>query len=875
MPGQVPKREERWPIRVLVVENDIEMRKAYADSLRDWGYEPLLAEGRGISLMEHARALARTEAVQVAQVDMRLGDDRDPSDILGLELLPDLHPAVCIVLTGYASLPTLRHALVGRDAFDFIGKQNAPEMRLRIADAAQVACRCSKSGTLHWHPCATHALTSVWTEPPSPLRSLTQVARLGEHATVLRILADVLRVLAPLSAERSVADGRLSDLYLTPDMRPTATAPLRLPFADEIELPDPVTWVWAHADTSALPATPRCHSHRMLFADAVQVDAQGCAWLGNFTHVGVHHALYDVVTLAVDLLLVAAESIDDPRVWYELCIALASARCEDELRPTRTLLYHPTALHAFDMVTTLRSHAQMQKRYHDERALQWGLLLEMVCRLSSLPAETTASQRVRLLAALLSVRLGQEYDAPWPPLPFPGVVWVEPATHRRDSVQQIFDSIRMAESRVVIAAQRMSRTRLLHDFVRRADVQQRYLRDRVATTLIVPVDGHRLAGDPDRMVYELLLTALCDACARHSATAAVRDTLVALRRESILTDSSLLTQRNLEHAVALLCYESRITLCFVLDRADVLYRDLRASTLATLGALRDQHVGQCCFLLGLSDVPRRLRPALDAEVFDSMFARPDIVLAPDGRTEARQLLAQLSARAERTLSADEEMHVLSLSGAYPPFITALFLALFHGDHPIDGNWLTWAARLPSIQQECALLWRDLSRDERHTLRGLVQGQAGNVMTDTLRMLMRRWLVQSEGVGVLQSTSPSLFSPLFATFIQEQHDLLWMDTARHFWRGAEKISVHQHQHQLLVYLYQHPGRSCSRTELLEAVYGEDAPNYDPQQDIDTLVKRVRSRIEPTPGQSSYRYLLTRPGGCYQLVGTELDPSFETP
>src|SRR5262245_15240860 len=88
-----------WKIRVLVVENDADMRQAYAESLIEWGYEPLLIAGKGTALMEAARRSARESIFQVAQVDMRLGDDRDPDDQRGLELIPDLRPAVCIVLT--------------------------------------------------------------------------------------------------------------------------------------------------------------------------------------------------------------------------------------------------------------------------------------------------------------------------------------------------------------------------------------------------------------------------------------------------------------------------------------------------------------------------------------------------------------------------------------------------------------------------------------------------------------------------------------------------------------------------------------------------------------------------------------------------------
>jgi pSer/pThr/pTyr-binding forkhead associated (FHA) protein len=79
-----------------------------------------------------------------------------------------------------------------------------------------------------------------------------------------------------------------------------------------------------------------------------------------------------------------------------------------------------------------------------------------------------------------------------------------------------------------------------------------------------------------------------------------------------------------------------------------------------------------------------------------------------------------------------------------------------------------------------------------------------------------------------------------------------------------VTLSPKEFALLAYLYDRRGRVCSKDEIGEAVWPEYQEGvYDYQ--IENLIRRLRSRIEPTP--SDPQLLLTLRGQGYKLVALE--------
>jgi two-component system alkaline phosphatase synthesis response regulator PhoP len=80
------------------------------------------------------------------------------------------------------------------------------------------------------------------------------------------------------------------------------------------------------------------------------------------------------------------------------------------------------------------------------------------------------------------------------------------------------------------------------------------------------------------------------------------------------------------------------------------------------------------------------------------------------------------------------------------------------------------------------------------------------------------------------------------------------------RSGEAIELTATEFQLLAAMARHPGRVFTRTQLLDAVRGEEVEAFD--RAIDAHVKNIRRKIEIDPRRP--RYLLTVYGVGYKCA-----------
>ena len=111
-------------IRVLVVENNVHLRGAYADLIRDFGYEPVVAEGQGTLLAADARHKAKQEQCHLAVVDIRLDESVGGYEIgeRGLDIIQAIRPTESIVVTGYQEFRTIKRAYQREQVSEVIQK---------------------------------------------------------------------------------------------------------------------------------------------------------------------------------------------------------------------------------------------------------------------------------------------------------------------------------------------------------------------------------------------------------------------------------------------------------------------------------------------------------------------------------------------------------------------------------------------------------------------------------------------------------------------------------------------------------------------------------------------------------------------------------
>jgi len=443
-----------------------------------------------------------------------------------------------------------------------------------------------------------------------------------------------------------------------------------------------------------------------------------------------------------------------------------------------------------------------------------------------------------------------------------------PLSYRREIVEPLFRAIRAGESCAIVGAASMGKSRLLH-FILRSDVQQHYLGEEAGSFLIALVDGNRLAELSEWGLYELLLTALTETSGQHPAGRSLRAEFVALRREVITSGNALLARRHVELAAHMLCREQGLRLCFLLDEFDELYRAVPPLALANLRALRDANKYWLCYIPIMREHPARVRPPSECEGFYELFSRIILGLTPYTRADAERVLQQLEARKDQQLPQAARAQLLRLSGGHPGLMVALFDALIHDGIPQPRDWEEWALSQPTIQEECSKLWGSLATDERVALTRLVHGG------DTSDYVRR--VLELKGLVCVQNGRVCLFSPLFARFSAAQspsiEERLRLDEAtRILWIGDRVIkNLTAREFDLVAFLYRRLGEVCTRDQIIAHLYADayQSPEAGVRDNrVDTLVRRVRRKIEPVPKRP--RYLITVRGKGFKLVdlpGTE--------
>ncbi len=124
-----------FPLRVLLVENDLEWRDQMRRKLINWGLTPVVADGHlGYEICDNAIALASDSNCHLALVDLRLNNDHDSGDVSGLELIPKLHSIDCIVVSASERLThsILRKAKGIPEVVDSITKSEWSELSKSI-----------------------------------------------------------------------------------------------------------------------------------------------------------------------------------------------------------------------------------------------------------------------------------------------------------------------------------------------------------------------------------------------------------------------------------------------------------------------------------------------------------------------------------------------------------------------------------------------------------------------------------------------------------------------------------------------------------------------------------------------------------------------
>lgn len=339
--------------------------------------------------------------------------------------------------------------------------------------------------------------------------------------------------------------------------------------------------------------------------------------------------------------------------------------------------------------------------------------------------------------------------------------------YRKEVLKPLFDCIRSAESCYLIGAGSMGKTRILDHLVR-SDVQEHYLGEKAATTLIFRLDMNRLSDYSEWEFYELVLFNIVQTVGQNrnpelaKLSAHFLQTFLLPVLEQPTNPIKVL--RFLELAISnLMVLNNDMSICFVLDEFDEAYQKLPRKVFAHLRGIRDTHKNRLCYALLVRKLPARLRPDLhDHEGFYELLSRNPIAIGPYSRQDTHAMLRQLEEKRRYSISEATRDRIYEISGGHPGTAQAIFahlLKTIEGDpHRLDPRWL---AKEENIKEECRKLLESLEADEQLGMTEFARGNLSGLPAPVHKILRAKGLLLSSNGDL-----PRIFNPIFELYLQE-------------------------------------------------------------------------------------------------------------
>jgi serine/threonine protein kinase/DNA-binding winged helix-turn-helix (wHTH) protein len=459
-----------------------------------------------------------------------------------------------------------------------------------------------------------------------------------------------------------------------------------------------------------------------------------------------------------------------------------------------------------------------------------------------------------------------------------------PFSYRAQEASTVMSLVRAGESGGLIGFYGVGLSTFLR-FLTRPEVRQHYLGPAWTDYIFLHVDLHALLQLSDWGVFELMLRHLKQALVSLSLSP---DTILSPQKVMSVSDyaqTPWLAQQALTRAVDILCRQSNQRIVFLLDEFDVVFGHVAPSVLLNLRALRDAYRGRVVYITATIQPLSNLRSDLkEVASFYWLLNRNTIWLGPLQEADATNMVHLLAA--ERSVTLDEAIvrKLVTASGGHATILKALFNTICDGLLDPQQDLVQQLDDNLAATAECWHLWSSLSPVEQATLQDVAAGQPiDHVPPLSLHRLRQKGIVRSTSAGL------TIFAPLFAGFIRRfvstPAQLLFPETAtppsqglfvdektRQVWvKGQPVANLTALEFELLSYLWERQGQICTRGELAAHLYPEEYAGITghviDEPRVDTLIARLRAKIEPD--RNRLRYILTFRRQGYKLVTSSTD------
>jgi hypothetical protein len=448
--------------------------------------------------------------------------------------------------------------------------------------------------------------------------------------------------------------------------------------------------------------------------------------------------------------------------------------------------------------------------------------------------------------------------------------------YRQREAEQLLEALSGSNCASVIGLSNMGKSMVMRS-LHRPEAAAWYRGETRREGVFVYLDCNGMLDLSVQGFYELVLRGMQEGL--HELDPELDQALRKYYQQIVEPDSAFVIPLNFNNALTAFIGNGQRDLILLLDEFDEAFDALDGRIFLNLRALRDRYPRS---LMYVTATVRRLgfkRGDEQTAEFVELSAAHTFTIQPLPRPDADNVAIVFAREVGmgEELSQEELDLLWSQAGGHPGLLMAAVGKLPEIRSAVARtgvqNMLVLAQEiLPrdvTIRSECTRLWTQLSTDERETLLAIAVGTLDNRFSRALQSLDEWGLIRVDESGGI-----TLFCELLGDFVRRQAtiqkdipDGIWVDEdAGEVWVSGTPIeALTELEFRLLKLLYQRINKITDKFQIVETVWGVDYIEQVDDARIEKLVSRLRSKIEPDPGNP--RYLQTMRGRGYKLTDGE--------
>ncbi len=443
---------------------------------------------------------------------------------------------------------------------------------------------------------------------------------------------------------------------------------------------------------------------------------------------------------------------------------------------------------------------------------------------------------------------------------------------RQDELIHLLDHIAAGQSVSVVGVSNMGKSDLLRDLCR-PEAHALLRPDLAGRMQPFYIDCNRMLDQTEHAFYEIVLRVIITELQQSDLELAEE---LRLEYETLINPpSDFHIPLSFNRALTTLVEKHEPLTVLVFDEVDTAFNELNSRVFLNLRAFKDRYGNDLAYVIATDRRLAHIRTGEDVDEFRELIDLYVHYVQPLSHKDAREIIRERSKALGAIFDENDIAFLYEQAGGHPSLtdIAAIRLAENTGNvsRSDSEDWLIHRQVKDvlrddlSVGAECDKIWRDLSNDERQTLKNQFSPGATPDMQATSELVRKGLLVEQED-------DLQCFSALFLDYVRHQ-GATRLGTRTGVRVDAESGEVNvdgraietltKLEFRLLLLLYGRLNKICDKYSIVESVWGEDYVDEIYDSSIEKLVSRLRKKIEPNP--SSPRYLITVRGRGYKLVG----------